>query len=108
MEFVSNIGACMQPTDYSTRAGTQYSGGMTSQVASALAAARSLDRSHHGPGDASVRYGRAHFASSQEGFAQQFGPYAGVSMRQDPFQDCKGQAVWHTAFVGSWWFCLEH
>ncbi|CAL5228517.1 g11669 [Coccomyxa viridis] len=64
-------------TDYSTRAGTQYNGGMTSQVASACAAARNLDRSQHGPGDASIRYGRAHFAPSQEGFAQQFGPYAG-------------------------------
>ena len=68
----------MQTTDYSARAGTQYSGGMTSQVASALAAARSLARSQHGPGDASIRYGRAHFAPSQEGFAQQFGPYAGA------------------------------
>ena len=72
--------ACaMQGTDYSARAGTQYSGGMTSQVASALAAARSMDRSQHGPGDASIRYGRAHFAPSQEGFAQQFGPYAGAA-----------------------------
>lgn len=68
----------MQTTDYSARGGSQYNGGMTSQVASALAAARNLDRSQHGPGDASIRYGRAHFAPSQEGFAQQFGPYAGT------------------------------
>ena len=64
--------------DYSTRGGSQFAGGMTSQVASALAAARVADRSVHGAGDASIRYGRAHFAPSQEGFAQQFGPYAGV------------------------------
>jgi hypothetical protein len=53
---------------------------MTSQVASALAAARNADRSQHGPAsaDASVRFGRAHFAPSQEGFAAQFGPYAGA------------------------------
>lgn len=61
---------------------TGYTGGtgMTSQVASALAAARSADRSQHGPvsADASVRFGRAHFAPSQEGFAAQFGPYAGA------------------------------
>ena len=71
--------AVVQVTDYSARGGTQYNGGMTSQVASALAAARNLDRSQHGPGDASIRYGRAHFAPSQEGFAQQFGPYAGAA-----------------------------
>ena len=64
--------------DYSTRGGSQFAGGMTSQVASALAAARVADRSVHGAGDASIRYGRAHFAPSQEGFAQQFGPYAGA------------------------------
>ena len=61
---------------------TGYAGGtgMTSQVASALAAARNADRSQHGPvsADASVRFGRAHFAPSQEGFAAQFGPYAGA------------------------------
>lgn len=63
--------------DYSVKAGR-----MTSQVAAALAAARNADRSQRGAprpaaGDASVRFGQAHFAHTQEGFAKQFGPYAG-------------------------------
>lgn len=64
-------------------------GQMTSQVAAALAAARNADRSQRGAahyhaaaGDASVRFGQAHFAQTQEGFARQFGPYAGHS--RDP------------------------
>jgi len=68
-------------------------GQMTSQVAAALAAARNADRSQRGAahyqqyhaaaGDASVRFGQAHFAQTQEGFARHFGPYAGRS--RDPW-----------------------
>lgn len=74
--------------DYSVKAGK-----MTSQVAAALAAARTADRSQRGPagpgaGDASVRFGQAHFATTQEGFARQFGPYAGAGLSA-PKQGCK-------------------
>jgi hypothetical protein len=80
--------------DYSVRGGGQ----MTSQVAAALAAARSADRSQHAgtaalgamgtarsAGDASVRFGAAHVASSSDGFAAQFGPYAGARRNPTPF-----------------------
>ncbi|BDA51003.1 probable protein phosphatase 2C 5 at N-terminal half [Coccomyxa sp. Obi] len=84
------VKAGMRPThapsgtpDYSVKAGK-----MTSQVAAALAAARTADRSQRGPpaaaaGDASVRFGQAHFATTQEGFARQFGPYAGSLITGD-------------------------
>ena len=73
-------------------------GKMTSQVAAALAAARSADRSQRGPpgpgaGDASVRFGQAHFATTQEGFARQFGPYAGAGasiLTDPPSHICRG------------------
>ncbi|CAL8466137.1 g5673 [Coccomyxa elongata] len=83
--------------DYSVKAGK-----MTSQVAAALAAARTADRSQRGPaapgaGDASVRFGQAHFATTQEGFARQFGPYAGSLITGDDSshgsEDAAGDSV---------------
>lgn len=76
LELVQRAQAAGAGPDFSVKAG-----GMTSQAAAALAAARFADRSQRGPqrsvGDASVRFGNAHVAHTQEGFAQHFGPYAG-------------------------------
>lgn len=112
--YPSNIGGCTErlylSPDQAPVQGdyTVKSGQMTSAVAAALAAARNANRSQHAGtaaaaavgglapgrvGDASVRFGRAHVATS-EGFAQQFGPYAGAQAClipvtiQDSSRDC--------------------